>query len=236
MWSVVLPVKLRPHFTARAVCWHEGCTRARMLSFRLLLSWFAVPLASAGLFAAAPEVPALPDDPACTAEDRKFMLRALELARDSVARDWRPFSGVLVKDGVILAEYQNQEAITHDITKHAETGLISAFSPQIDRATFAECTLYASSEPCTMCCGAIRFAGIGRVVYGVTESQFNLVMKQPPNEHVLTCRETLARTAPWIKVVGPLYEAEGLKAHAEYWPKHPITPKPKAGDTPKKGS
>ena len=185
-------------------------------------------LASLPVLRAAPAtaIPALPDDPACTAEDRKFMRRALELAQDSVARDWRPFSGVLVKDGVIIAEYQNQEAVTHDITKHAETGLISAFSPRIDRATLAQCTLYASSEPCTMCCGAIRFAGIGRVVYGVTESQFNLVMNQAPNPQVLTCRETLARTAPWIKVLGPLYEAEGLVLHAEYWPRHPFAPRP----------
>lgn len=197
-----------------------------MSTLRRFAFLFAAIIASSGLAATAPVVPPLPDDPACTAEDRKFMRRALELAQDSVARDWRPFSGVLVKDGVILAEYQNQEAVTHDTTQHAETGLISAFSPKIDRATLAQCTLYASSEPCTMCCGAIRFAGIGRVVYGVTESQFELIMKPAPNPQALTCRETLARTAPWIKVLGPLDEAAGLVVHAAYWPKHPFAPQP----------
>ena len=156
----------------------------------------------------APAIEALPDDPACTAEDRKFMQRALELARDSVIRDWAPFSAVLVKDGKILAEYQNQSAVTRDITQHAETGLLSAFSPKIDRATFAQCTLYASSEPCTMCSGAIRFAGIGRVVYGVTESQFMRVIGRPPEPDELTCREIFRRTAPSVKVLGPLDEAE----------------------------
>ncbi len=155
------------------------------------------------------------------------MQRALELARDSVAHDWRPFSGVLVKDGKIIAEYQNQEAVLHDVTQHAETGLIAKFSPTIDRATFAQCTLYASSEPCTMCSGAIRFAGIGRVVYGVTEAQFVRVIGFPPEDHVFTCREILARTAPGVKVLGPLYEAEGLAVHAAYWPKHPLTSQPK---------
>lgn len=166
----------------------------------------------------------LPDDPACTAEDRQFMRRALVLAQDSLDHDWHPFSAVLVKDGLILAEYQNQNAVTHDVTKHAETGLISAFSPKIDRATLAQCTLYASSEPCTMCCGAIRFAGIGRVVYGVTEAQFVKYIGAPEVPDVLNCRETLARTAPGIQVLGPLYEAEGLIIHAAYWPKHPFPP------------
>ena len=114
----------------------------------------------------------LPDDPACTAEDRKFMVRALELVRDSVSKNLHPFSAVLVRDGKVIAEYVNRSDTTHDVTQHAETGLIAMYSPKFDRATLATCTLYASSEPCTMCCGSIRFSGIKRVVYGVTETQF----------------------------------------------------------------
>jgi len=162
----------------------------------------------------------LPDDPACTAEDRKCMRRALELVRDSVAHGRHPFSAVLVKDGKILAEYQNDTDVTHDMTKHAESGLISKYGPKLDRATLARCTLYASSEPCTMCCGAIRFSGIKRVVYGVTETQFILTWGYPLTDHPLAIREIMARTAPEIQVLGPLMEAEGLKLHAEYWAKY----------------
>ena len=168
--------------------------------------------------AAAP-VP-LPDDPACTAVDRQFMLRALELVRKSVAQGRHPFSAVLVKDGQVLAEYVNQSDLTHDVTQHAESGLISKFAPKLDRATLAACTLYASSEPCTMCCGAIRFSGIKRVVYGVTETQFLLTWGFPLTSHPLAIREIMARTAPDIQVLGPLMEAEGLKLHAEYWAKY----------------
>ena len=143
------------------------------------------------------------------------MRRALELARDAVARNGAPFSAVLVDaGGRILAEYQNRVAVTHDVTQHAETGLIAAFSPQFDAATFAGATLYASSEPCTMCCGAIRFAGIGRVVYGVTEAQFLKLQGRPGLPQDLTCREIFARTAPHVGVLGPLFEAEGLAIHA----------------------
>jgi tRNA(Arg) A34 adenosine deaminase TadA len=167
----------------------------------------------------------LPDDPAATAEDRKFMLRALELVRDSVSRNLHPFSAVLVKDGKILAEYQNTSDLTHDITQHAETGLISKYSPSIDRATFAGCTLYASSEPCTMCCGSIRFSGIKRVVYGVTELQFLRQWGYPVSIHPLQIREIMARTDPSIQVIGPLLEAEGLELHAE-WAQHALASHP----------
>lgn len=163
-----------------------------------------------------------PDDPACTAEDKRFMARAYELARYATTHGGAPFGALLVKDGKILAEYFNCEHATGDVTKHAETGLISAFSPKIDRATFARSTLYTSSEPCTMCCGAIRFAGIGRVVFGTREASFEEVIGFPDSDHSLRSREIFQRTAPATRVFGPLMEAEGLKIHEDYWPSHPV--------------
>jgi tRNA(Arg) A34 adenosine deaminase TadA len=176
-------------------------------------------LLASSLLAAPPL--ASPDDPGCTAEDRKFMARAFELAVYATTHGGGPFGALLVKDGKILAEYSNCVIATGDVTKHAETGLISAFSPKLDRQTFAGSTLYTSTEPCTMCCGAIAFAGIGRVVYGVSEAPFLQAMGAPPDRDPLTSHETLRRIAPQVKVLGPLMEAEGLKAHQDFWPRHP---------------
>ena len=164
----------------------------------------------------------LPDDPSCDATDRGFMERAYELARYATTHGGAPFGAVLVHDGKIIAEYSNCEKATHDVTKHAETGLISAYSPKVDRQTFAASTLYTSSEPCTMCCGSIRFAGIGRVVFGTTEQQFLRVIGIPADPHPLDCREVFERTSPKTKIQGPLMEAEGLVIHEEYWSKNPI--------------
>jgi len=141
------------------------------------------------------------DDPACTPEDRIYMARAYELARYAITHGGGPFGALLVKDGKVLAEYSNSVHATGDITKHAETGLISAFSPKIDRETFAKSTLYTSTEPCAMCCGAICFAAADR--------------------NPLTSHEILGRIAPAVKVLGPLMEAEGLTIHESYWPVHP---------------
>jgi tRNA(Arg) A34 adenosine deaminase TadA len=152
------------------------------------------------------------------------MERAYELARFATTHGGAPFGAVLVKDGAVIAEYSNSEFSTGDVTKHAETGLISAFSPKLSRATFAASTLYTSSEPCTMCCGSIRFAGIRRVVYGTTETQFLRVMGVPPDPHPLESREVFERTAPKVQVLGPLMEAEGLAIHEAYWPTHKFPP------------
>jgi tRNA(Arg) A34 adenosine deaminase TadA len=149
------------------------------------------------------------------------MARAYELARYATTHGGGPFGALLVEDGKILAEYSNCVHSTHDVTKHAETGLISAFSPKIDRGTFSKSTLYTSTEPCAMCCGAICFAGIGRVVYGTSEARFEQVMGvlQPANP--LRSHEIIGRISPKTKVLGPLMEAEGLVIHEDYWPKHP---------------
>jgi tRNA(Arg) A34 adenosine deaminase TadA len=176
-------------------------------------------LVASGAFAGFPA--ASHDDPGCTAEDRVYMARAYSLATYAVTHGGGPFGALLVKDGKILAEYSNCVHSTGDVTKHAETGLISAFSPKIDRETFSKSTLYTSTEPCAMCCGAICFAGIGRVVYGTSEAPFEQVMGLPPDPNPLTSHEILGRIAPKVKVLCPLMEAQGLSIHEDYWPAHP---------------
>ena len=155
------------------------------------------------------------------------MARAFELAREGVAKGNAPFGALLVKDGKVLAEFHNSVATTRNTVHHAETGLIATFSPSIPRADFAAATLYTSAEPCTMCCGAIRFAGIGRVVFGVTEAAFERIITGETRTNHLGSKEVFARTAPQVKVLGPLMESEGLGEHEKYWPSHPNPARPR---------
>lgn len=183
-----------------------------------LLVTLCVLFISPGRLPAAP-VEASPDDPSCTAEDRVFMKRATDLAAEAVKAGNSPFGAVLVVDGKIVAEAQNEVAASHDPTRHAELSLISKFAPALDRDTLAKATLYASTEPCAMCCGAITLSGIPKVVYGVTEAKFQVYFNEPPTKKIpLTSREILSRTNPNIEVRGPLMEKEGLLLHDAYWP------------------
>jgi tRNA(Arg) A34 adenosine deaminase TadA len=172
----------------------------------------------------------LADDPSTNAADRKLMAHAYTLAKQAVDHGNHPFSALLVKDGKIIFEYENTIYSTQDVTQHAETGLISQATRQFNRETLANSTLYASTEPCIMCCGAIRWAGIRKVVYGTTSSKLTEVIRQiypgaansPLPENPLEIREIFERTEPNIQVYGPVMEAEGIAIHQKYWGKDPI--------------
>jgi hypothetical protein len=60
------------------------------------------------------------------------------------------------------------------------------------------------------------------VVFGTSELQFLRVIGVPLDPHPLESFEVFARTAPQVKVAGPLMEAEGLAIHEAYWPSHPM--------------
>ncbi|MES2694252.1 MAG: nucleoside deaminase [Verrucomicrobiota bacterium] len=178
---------------------------------------FLILLASASLlFAAAPApVSPLPDDASCTAADRQFMLRAVELAAAAYGHGNGAYGAVLVKDGKIIMEFEAQSTSSRDVTKHAETGLISAASRKFGRDALAGTILYTSTEPCIMCCGAIRSAGIKEFIYGTTGLQVARLRGTKLPENPLQCREVFERGASAdTKIRGPLLEAEGLAVHA----------------------
>lgn len=180
-------------------------------SFRFLpslLSLFVSTLA----FASDPVLTPVPDDPACTAEDRKFMARAYEFARKSLARGDSAIGAVLVKDGKIICESGNSIYTDRDLTQHGETGLISHASPVLEKSLWEGSTLYTSLEPCIMCCGSIHAAGIKVVVFGGISRQPNGALFGPQRLHV---REIYQRYGWTTGVRGPLMDEEQLKIRAE---------------------
>ena len=56
-----------------------------------------------------------------------------------------------------------------DATAHAEILAIGAASNALQSWRLAECTLYATLEPCAMCAGAMVLARVGRLVYGAAD-------------------------------------------------------------------
>jgi tRNA(Arg) A34 adenosine deaminase TadA len=82
-------------------------------------------------------------------------------------------------------------------------------------------TLYSSAEPCAMCAGAIYWAGIGRLVYGLSEHRLRGVTGNHPENPTLDlpCREVFRSGQRAIEVVGPLLEDEAEALHAGVWDK-----------------
>ena len=104
-----------------------------------------------------------------TDQGRKFMARAIELAKNGVdANDGGPFGCVVVKDGKIVGEGNNQVTSTNDPTAHAEIIAIRDACQRLNSFQLDGCTIYTSCEPCPMCLGAIYWARPEKVFFACT--------------------------------------------------------------------
>ncbi len=157
------------------------------------------------------EPAAVPDDSSANEFDQRLISLTYELARTATKEGNPPFGAILVHGDSIVFQMTNTSRTTGDVTRHAETGLISDATRQFGRKFLAECCLYSSSEPCVMCSGAIRWAGIPRVVYGTPQNLHGHFQEIP-------CREVLAKIAPKIEVVGPVLQQEGAELRSGFRP------------------
>lgn len=133
-----------------------------------------------------------------------YLKRAIDLSKESLEKGNHPFGAVLAINDTIVLESHNTVNTEKDITKHAELTLISMATKKFSPEILKSATLYASTEPCKMCAGAISNAGIPRVVFALS-------------------KESLAEFAPISELdtiyEGPLLEIEAYKIHEIYWNK-----------------
>jgi tRNA(Arg) A34 adenosine deaminase TadA len=97
--------------------------------------------------------------------DKEFLARAIQLARENVARGGGPFGALIVKDGKPVAESANRVISIPDPTAHAEIETIRLAAKCLDTFDLSGTTLYTSCEPCPMCLGAVYWSRISRVVF-----------------------------------------------------------------------
>ena len=104
-----------------------------------------------------------------TDEDKRFMSRAIELAKTAVETNaGGPFGCVVVKNGEIIGEGNNRVTSTNDPTAHAEIIAVREACAHLGNFQLDGCTIYTSCEPCPMCLGAIYWARPDRVFYACT--------------------------------------------------------------------
>ncbi len=152
--------------------------------------------------------------------DEDFIRLTLEIAHKARAGGNHPFGAVLVgPDHSVLMRAGNSHGDGGDRTAHAERVLMTRASLTYTPEYLAICTLYASAEPCAMCAGAAYWAGVGRVVYGLSERELRtLIGPHPENLTMdLPCRVVLGSGQRQIEVVGPVLEDEARAVHEGFW-------------------
>jgi tRNA(adenine34) deaminase len=103
------------------------------------------------------------------AEDERFMALALDEARVALAAGEVPVGAVVVLEGRMIGRGHNQPVGLKDPTAHAEVLALRAAGQAVGNYRLPDAVLYASVEPCAMCCGAAVLARVGRVVYGAPD-------------------------------------------------------------------
>jgi len=103
------------------------------------------------------------------------MREALDEARRGAAAGEVPVGAVVVMDGAVVSRAHNAPITLADPTAHAEVLALRAAGEKRGNYRLGGATLYATIEPCAMCCGAALQARVARVVYGARDPKAGAV-------------------------------------------------------------
>ena len=148
----------------------------------------------------------------------RHLRRANAVAQDAAAKGRHPFGAVLVAPDLetVLLEHGNVDSVNH-----AEAVLARVAAHRFDAAYLWHCTLVSTVEPCAMCAATMYWAHIGRLVYGMSETQLlQLSGKHAENPTLdLPCREVFARGQKTVQVTGPVpgMDEEIAAVHRAFW-------------------
>lgn len=152
--------------------------------------------------------------------DLALLRRAFDVAARARERGQHPFGAVLADgQGNVLLEQENAFLPDRDMTGHAERVLMTRASATYGSDFLARCSIYSSAEPCAMCAGAIYWAGVGRVIYGLSERGLKMLTADHPENPTLDlpCRAVFAAGQRSVEIFGPLLEEEAKRLHAGAW-------------------
>ena len=140
--------------------------------------------------------------------DARLLRQAFSLARYAKSRGNGPYGAVLTRGGSVMVEGENTEQEADgDFSCHAEMVLLRRAVKEFTTEQLQEMTLFASTEPCPMCAGAIAILGLKRLVFGAGSRS---AASRTGSPLVMDCRDILSRLSPGTEVVGPALESEAL--------------------------
>lgn len=151
-------------------------------------------------------------------DDNKLLRAALEVARRSFQAGNLPFGCLLADpEGIILAEGENTVLTDSDSIAHCEINLVHQFAGKYDPGFLEHCSVYASTEPCPMCTGAIFWSGIGRIVFALSKEAYHAISGTTDPAYVfdISAEKLLSFGKRKVHVSGPLLEEEASQFYKQ---------------------
>ena len=121
--------------------------------------------------------------------DEYFMKLALQEAEAALEKEEVPVGCIIVSNGRIIARAHNLTEALNDVTAHAEMQAITSAANFLGGKYLQNCTMYVTLEPCVMCCGALNWSQISKVVIGARDEHrgfINKNLKLHPKTEILT--------------------------------------------------
>lgn len=110
--------------------------------------------------------------------DHANMRAAIAQAKMAANLGEVPVGAILVIDNQIISASHNMPIAKHDPCAHAEILVLRSAAEKISNYRLLNATLYATLEPCLMCCGAMVHARIKRLIYGALDAKAGAVMSK----------------------------------------------------------
>lgn len=132
--------------------------------------------------------------------ERYYFQRTAQLAREALSRGDDGFACLLTdQEGTILLGQGNEAQTRRDPTAHDVLLLVQKAVSMYDSDFLSKCTVYALTEPCVMCMGAVFWSKIGTVKYAFSEEELNQIL---PGGLEIHSREFAERSPRKILVFG----------------------------------
>ncbi len=103
------------------------------------------------------------------------MWEALKEAGKAAQKGEVPVGAVVVFEGKIIGRGHNLTEKRQSVLTHAEMGALARATRKLKSWRLADCDLYVTLEPCTMCAGAIILSRIRRLIYGASDPKAGAV-------------------------------------------------------------
>ena len=145
--------------------------------------------------------------------DAALLARTFEVAEEALRRGERPVAAVLVRGGLAVAAAPDAVFSRSDPTAHAERVVISDYCAAHGRLHLRGHELYCFVEPCLMCCGAIHWAKLDRVVYALSQERLKELSGGTPKPGI---RDYLPVGGRPLDVVGPVREDAAFALASRY--------------------
>ena len=100
---------------------------------------------------------------------KKFMEEAFKEARKAAAEGEVPIGAVIVREGEIIARAHNKTEQDKDPTAHAEMLAIREAANHLGGWRLTGCSMFVTTEPCSMCAGAIVWSRIEKLYIGTMD-------------------------------------------------------------------